>query len=126
MNSDTKPVFEGAKILSRDKTRLSHSGERWPGIDLSGLRMQMYTAMFRFLKIELGVGLTFARAAQHALWTSDLLHNRRLARKAYDAVVRRIEKVRFSKDEAKEIASRLQQLRLALLQLGDPPDGRAT
>ena len=42
----------------------------------------MVTAMFRFLEIELEVGLTFAKAAENAPSTEDLLHNRKLARRA--------------------------------------------
>lgn len=77
--------------------------------------------MFRFLEIELEVGITFAKAAENAASTEDLLHNRKLARRAYDSVLRHTSRANSTGLETKRITTRLRKLRLALFRLGDLP-----
>lgn len=82
-------------------------------------QQQMDAAMSRFLVVELEVGLTFAKAAINAHWTQELLHNRKLARKAYDTATRLMNQAKLTEAEAKGLDSGLQSLKLALSQLGD-------
>jgi len=110
----------GGEGLPKGKTGPPNSANMRSKVDLSLFRQQMDSAMARFLVIEVEVGIGFARAAHHALWTRDLLHNRELARKAYDTALQRMDHVRLAEREAKRLMKDLQKLRLALYQLGDP------
>jgi hypothetical protein len=75
--------------------------------------------MSRFLDIELDVGRTFAWAAMNSRWTGDVLHNRRLARKAYNTTARLISHPKLTDTDAKKLAKKMELLKLTLIQLGD-------
>lgn len=72
-----------------------------------------------FLRTELLTGLTLARIAIETTSRQTADRNRALARKAYDAILHFLPKVKLSSDEAKEIQSTLEQLQLKLRRLGE-------
>jgi hypothetical protein len=88
--------------------------------DSAPLRQQLDAAMTRYLVIELEVGLAFAQAAANAEHTKDLLHNRQIARRAYDSACMLMRRAYFHNIELHYLQNTLQKLRLALRGLGDP------
>jgi len=72
-----------------------------------------------FVRTELQVGLTMSRIAMEAHHPEKVQRNRASARKAYDAVMRFIPKVNFTRDEATEVSSKLAQLKSELQLLGE-------
>ena len=60
-----------------------------------------------------------SKIAMDAHYRDKLERNRASARKAYDAVVRFMPRVNFTRDEASEINSKLAQLKSELQELGE-------
>jgi hypothetical protein len=89
-------------------------------VDLDVVRKQIRGVMSRFVVVELEVGFAFARAAADARETRDILHNRNIARKAYDMAGKMM--VRGHITEVDLCALKVQRLRLLseLRKLGDP------
>ena len=81
---------------------------------------QVDTALSRLLVIEAEIGLTFAQAAISSNSTGECLHNRRLARQAYDNAERWMLRARLDDKETKALCSKLQLLKTELCRLGDP------
>lgn len=81
---------------------------------------QVDTALSRLLVIEAEIGLTFAQAATSANSTGECLHNRRLARQAYDNAGRWMRRARLDDEDAKALGGKLRLLRDELCRLGDP------
>lgn len=81
---------------------------------------QVDTALSRLLVIEAEIGLTFAQAATSADSTGECLHNRRLARQAYDNALRWVHNARLDDEDVKALRWRLQLLKAELCRLGDP------
>jgi hypothetical protein len=81
---------------------------------------QVDTAIQQFLVLEVDIGMTFAKSAVQAQSTGECLHNRRLARQAYDTGLRLLPRARFTEEDTRAYHRRLKQLRLALNRLGDP------
>jgi hypothetical protein len=77
------------------------------------------TADINFLRTELHTGLTLARLALSADRKDKHERNRMNARKAYDAVLRFAPRIMLRRDEAKEIKSRLSELKSDLQSLGE-------
>jgi hypothetical protein len=77
-------------------------------------------AIGKLASIEAEVGLTFAFAAIHAESTQECLHNRQLARQAYDNAQEWTNRTKFKNGEEKILECRLRLLGSALRQLGDP------
>jgi len=77
------------------------------------------TADLGFLRTELHTGLTLARLALNADRKDKTDRNRMNARKAYDAVLRFAPRTMLTQDEAKEIKSRLSELKSDLQTLGE-------
>ena len=102
-----------------DKAEVLNGNERLLTVELASFRQEMDAAMSKFLEIEVEVGQTFAKAAANAQWTHELLHNRRLARRAYDTTTRLMTSAKLTEVNARKIARELQILRLMLSQLGD-------
>jgi hypothetical protein len=88
--------------------------------DLATVWQQIDSAIQQFLVVEVDIGMTFAEAAMSASSTSERLHNRQLARRAYDTGLRWMIRARFTRQDTKTYHRRLRQLRLVLNQLGDP------
>jgi hypothetical protein len=107
-------------IVPNDRVRGPKIEDNLFRADLSVFRLQMNAAMSRFLEIELKIGQTFADAAINSRWTQELLHNRRLARRAYDTTVRLRDHANLAKADARRVDSELQRLKWKLSQLGDP------
>ena len=107
-------------VVSNGKIGYPVAEERLFEPNLSQFKGQMNAAMSRFLEIELEIGQTFADAAIHARWTQELLHNRRLARRAYDTTIRLMRHANLAKADARKVAIKLHRLRQKLSQLGDP------
>jgi hypothetical protein len=103
-----------------EKARRMYFGS-YAAADACLFRQQMVSTMTRFLEIELEVGLTFARAATQSTVTVDVVHNRKLARKAYDTVSRSLGQADLMDCRSKKVVNRLQRLKVALFRLGDPP-----
>jgi hypothetical protein len=95
-------------------------GGQLTSTDLFQFRRQMDVAMSRFLEIELEIGRTFAEAAIQAPWTAEALHNRRLARRAYDTTIRLMHRAKFEKAGVRKFSRDLERLKCLLSQLGDP------
>ena len=106
-------------LPSNHKAGLLNGDQRLVTADLASFRQQMDAAMSKFLEIELKVGQTFAKAAINAQWTRELLHNRRLARRAYVTTTRLMGSAKLTEANARKVARELQILRLLLSQLGD-------
>ncbi|HYK37593.1 hypothetical protein [Alloacidobacterium sp.] len=81
---------------------------------------QVDTALSRLLVIEAEIGLTFTQAANAANSTGECLHNRRLARQAYDNARNWMRRARLDDTDAKALCSKLELLGNELCRLGDP------
>jgi hypothetical protein len=81
---------------------------------------EIEATLLSFLLVELDLGMTFAKAAADAAETRERLHNRMLARSAYDTVVRLESKAKPAGESAAELAAKMAELRSALCGLGDP------
>ncbi len=81
-------------------------------IDTNGAEKQ-------FIRTELLAGLTFSKIALKANYVDKTDRNRVNARKAYDALVRFIPKCLLSAEEAREVESKMAQLKSELQQLGE-------
>lgn len=90
---------------------MKNMGEVWQEVD---------TAVCRFLDLEVDIGLTFAKAAIYAGCTEECLHYRGIARQSYDVARNGIRCFRFQEGERKSLDRKLQCLRSALRQSGDP------
>jgi hypothetical protein len=88
--------------------------------DSATVWQQVDTAIQQFLILEVRVGMTFAETATRAQSTDECLHNRQLARRAYDTGVRWRARARFTQEDTRVYGRKLQELRLALNRLGDP------
>jgi hypothetical protein len=76
---------------------------------------------FEFLKTEINVGLTLAKGASQAGDSSSKkVRNQAKARRAYDTVVRLSERLHLNESEVEELNQRLEPLRSALQELGEP------
>lgn len=106
-------------IPSNGKAERLDVSEGFVAVGRVPFRREMNAAMSRFLQIELQVGQTFAKAAINARWTRESLHNRRLARKAYDTT-KRLMDAKLTKAKSRKISKQLEILKLMLSQLGDP------
>ena len=72
-----------------------------------------------FIRAELLSGMTRAKIAQNTSDESKRQRNRREARKAYDAILRFLPATFLSREEQKEIDSKLIELKFALRSLGE-------
>lgn len=72
-----------------------------------------------FLNAEIHTGLTMAHIALRARRPDKKERNRTNARKAYDAILHYLPQSNLSSSEAKEIQSRLAELRSVLQRLGE-------
>lgn len=72
-----------------------------------------------FLKVDLETGLTFANLALQADDNAKKERNRRAARKAYDTIVRLIDRVILTDAETKFFKKNLQRLKDDLIKLGE-------
>ena len=72
-----------------------------------------------FLKVDVVTGLTFAKAALDSRDEDKKLRNQKSARKAYDTIVRMLNKITPSKADAQQLHENLQQLKNDLIQLGE-------
>lgn len=73
-----------------------------------------------FLKVDAVTGLTFAKAALDSRDEEKKLRNQKSARKAYDTIVRMLNKITPSDADAQQLHESLHQLKNQLIQLGEP------
>lgn len=76
--------------------------------------------MARFLMVEVEVGESFAKAANDADSTREVLHYRLLARRGYNTATRMAGHLKMENREAKTLAHALVRLNSALRDFGDP------
>jgi hypothetical protein len=81
---------------------------------------QVDSALCRLLFLETDIGMNFAHVAVSADSTREGLHNRQLARRAYDNAERWMSRATLTRGEKKMLCGRMQCLREALRGLGDP------
>jgi hypothetical protein len=81
---------------------------------------QVDAARYRFIGVETDLGLTFARAAIGAHSTDECLHDRQLARKAYDTAAKIMTTSVLAGRQAATLRRKLQLLKDLLGRLGDP------
>ena len=72
-----------------------------------------------FLKADIETALTFAAIARAAESSEDKARNRRAARKAYDTVVRLVERVELTAHDARILGRGLARLKSELRGLGE-------
>lgn len=72
-----------------------------------------------FLKVDLQAGLTFASLALEADDGGKKERNRRSARKAYDTIMRLIDRVTLAEEEAESLRQDLERLKSNLIRLGE-------
>ena len=72
-----------------------------------------------FLKVDVVTGLTFAKAALDSRDEDKKLRNQKSARKAYDTIVRMLNKITPSDADAQQLHESLHQLKNHLIQLGE-------
>jgi hypothetical protein len=101
-------------------TRDSRYGASRPTVDeLLRTRAQANRANANFLKAELNTAMTFSAAALHSEEPVRKRRNLRAARKAYDTILRLIDKVTLSKADAQLFERNLVRLRSELQRLGE-------
>jgi hypothetical protein len=76
-------------------------------------------AQGNFLKLDVEVGLTFAGIALQTQDPEKRERTRRVASKAYDTVLRLMNRVTFTKDGAQSLARNLLRLKYDLMMLGE-------
>jgi hypothetical protein len=81
---------------------------------------QVDAAISTLVMTEANVGLTFAQAAAYAVSTRECLHNRKLARRAYENAQRWLLRVRQGNGDDEAVQNKLQLLEEMLRRLGDP------
>lgn len=69
--------------------------------------------------MDVVTGLTFAKAALDSRDVDKKLRNQKSARKAYDTIVRMLNKITPSEADAQQLQESLQQLKNDLIQLGE-------
>ncbi len=72
-----------------------------------------------FIKIELKAGLTFSTIALQAKDTSKISRNTANARKAYEVLLRFIDRSMIGNEELAEIEQSLEKLKSNLIRLGE-------
>jgi DNA invertase Pin-like site-specific DNA recombinase len=69
--------------------------------------------------VDVVTGLTFAKAALDSRDEDKKLRNQKSARKAYDTIVRMLNKITPTDADARQLHESLQQLKSHLIQLGE-------
>ena len=72
-----------------------------------------------FLKIDVAMALTFSGIALRTQDSAKERRNRESARKAYDTVLKLMDKVTLTRDDARILAHNLQRLKSELVSLGE-------
>lgn len=93
----------------------------YPSLILNGWKLaeHLNKAGVEFLRLDVEVGLTFSGIALQAQDSEKRARNLRAARKAYDTVLRLMDKVTLTEDGAKSLARNLFQLKCELVMLGE-------
>ena len=87
---------------------------------LVAIWQQVNAARCRFIGVETDLGLTFARSAMGADSTEECLHNRRLARLAYDTATKMMTTTALADRQAATLRRKTKLLKALLGRLGDP------
>jgi hypothetical protein len=72
-----------------------------------------------FLKVDVATGLTLAKAALSSHDAEKRQRNQKSARKAYDTIVRMLNKITPTEADARQLNDGLHQLRADLIELGE-------
>ena len=124
-NSPTQPVTRKETSDGSMPSTLKRSGspaasraqERGETNLASRARFNQVSA--EFLLVDVETGLTFSGIALRTKDPDKKLRNRHTARKAYDTVLRLVEKVYLDQDQAQSLNANLKRLRSELVTLGE-------
>lgn len=89
---------------------VAHRGDVGENLNRSGVE---------FLKIDVEVGLTFSSIALRAQESERRARTRRVARNAYDTVLKLMERVALTSADAQTLARNLLRLKIDLRMLGE-------
>ena len=100
---------------------MSSGKSTYPSLILNGWKLaeHLNKTGVGFLRLDVEVGLTFSGIALQAQDSEKRARNLRAARKAYDTVLRLMDKVTLTEDDAKSLARNLFQLKCELVMLGE-------
>jgi hypothetical protein len=87
--------------------------------DLLTSKSRANRASIEFLKVDLQTALTFAALASNTKDPAKKARNQRAARKAYDTILRLIDRVALTEDEASFFQQNLFRLKRELMDLGE-------
>jgi hypothetical protein len=87
--------------------------------DILAACARLNRASAEFLKIDVETALTFSKIAQQSQDSWKKQRNRDNARHGYDTILRLIDKVSLTHDEAQFLSEKLAELRSELLKLGE-------
>lgn len=87
--------------------------------DYLATRERINRAGAEFLKLDVETALTFLLTARQSADESRRQRNRRAARRAYDTVVRLIERLKLSDEDRRTLALGLEQIRSELKSFGE-------
>lgn len=87
--------------------------------DLLAAQSRVNKASTQFLKVDLETALTFTGLALNAKDRVKRERNQRAARKAYDTILRLIDRVTLSEEEASFFEKNLSRLKRELVDLGE-------
>lgn len=123
-----KAIFRQLMIQARVKIApkrwdfpMSSGKSTYPSLILNGWKLaeHLNKTGVGFLRLDVEVGLTFSGIALQAQDSEKRARNLRAARKAYDTVLRLMDKVTLTEDDAKSLARNLFQLKCELVMLGE-------
>jgi hypothetical protein len=113
---------EHLKRMPRKRQRAherSYAAARATMDEILASRNRLNQASAEFLKIDVETALTFSQIARESQDSWKRQRNRDNARKGYETILRLIDKVNLTDDDARFLADRLEELRFNLRILGE-------
>ncbi len=104
--------------LRKQETK-GHAAEKPTVDEILSSRARVNQASTEFLKIDVETALTFVKIAQRTRDEVRKQRNRRAARKAYETVIKFMERVELRTEDMRILARGLKQLRSELQSLGE-------
>jgi len=108
--------------MPREKKQASKSGYAFPKPTLDELlasQRQANRVTVEFLKVDVGIALTFSGIALTAANNAKKLRNVKAARRGYDTVVGFLPRTEMSESDAEDMRRNLRRLKSELRQLGE-------
>ena len=87
--------------------------------ELLASKRQLNETGTEFLKVDVATGMTFAQTALSSHDPEKKRRNQKSARKAYDTVVRMLQKITPNDADAQQLDEGLQRLKADLVELGE-------